>query len=226
MMRLAVCGLGMVMGLVALVPLAQPAHAQGNPQNVCWDAVTREARGMLNARNVSRKSYAIADNINRESLVTGVGQADGRPFTYRCTYNGRNGQVYGVSVADAADGRGPGGPGFGGRGPGGRGPGGPDFGDNRPPPPMGNDARRAAEQTCYDAVLDYAQRRNPTASNFKIFLSQNRFAQAGREDIRVTGLGELRQVDRLRVGWDYDCTYNARNGRVRDISMGRFIPNR
>jgi len=226
MMRLAVCCLGMVTGLFALVPLALPAHAQGNPQNVCWDAVTREARGMLNARNVSRTSYAIAENYNRERLVTGVGQADGRPFTYRCTYNDRNGQVYGVSVADAADGRGPG---FGNRGPN-SGNRGPAFGDNRPPPPpistSGNDVRRAAEQTCYDAVLDYAQRRNPTASNFKIFLSQNRFAQAGREEIRVTGQGELRQVDRLRVGWDYDCTYNARSGRARDISMGRFIPNR
>lgn len=208
---------------LSFLVLALPAQAQ-NPQNVCWDAVVREARGALDARNVSRTSYSIAQNVNGESQVSGVGQADGRPFEYRCTYNGRNGRVYGVSVADA--GRGPGGPGWG--GPGGRGPGGrgPDFGDNRPPPPMGGDARRAAEQTCYDAVLDYAQRRNPTASNFKIFLSQNRFAQQGREDIRVTGQGELRQMDRQRYTWDYRCTYNARNGRVRDISLDRFIPNR
>jgi len=91
---------------------------------------------------------------------------------------------------------------------------------------MGGNVRRAAEQTCYDAVMNYAQRRNPTASNFKIFLSQNRFAQVGREEIRVTGQGEMRQIDRLRGTWDYGCTYNAHTGRVYGISMGRFIPNR
>ena len=70
-------------------------------------------------------------------------------------------------------------------------------------------------------MLDYAQRRNPTASNFKIFLSQNRYGQQSQIDIQVTGQGELRQMDRLRVQWNYSCTYNARNGRVRDISMSR-----
>jgi len=196
---------GLVVALFAL-----PVQAQNDAANGCWGAVTREARGMLSAGSVSRTSYSIAQLANAESLVTGAGQADGRPFSYRCTYNSRNGQAYAVSVSPEGGNRG------GDMGRGGRDG---DFGGNRPV--AGGDPRKAAAQACYDAALDYAQQRNPTASNFKIFLSQNRYGQQSQIDIQVTGQGELRQMDRLRVQWNYSCTYNARNGRVRDISMSR-----
>jgi hypothetical protein len=212
-------------GLIVLSLLPAQAQSQGEAANGCWAAVTREARAALNTDRVSRTSYTIAQLANSESLVTGIGQADGRPFNYRCTYNNRNRQAYAVSLSP--EGGGPGNrPGFGG-GPGGRpGFGGdrPDFGGNRPAP--GGDPRKAASDACYDAVLAYAQRQNPTASNFKIFLSQNRYDQGGREEVRVNGQGELRQMDRLRMTWDYSCTYNARSGRVGNISLGRLIPNR
>lgn len=203
-----------------LFALPAQAQAQNDAANGCWGAVTREARAMLDADRVSRTSYSLARLTNAETLVTGVGQADGRPFTYRCTYNDRNGRAYAVSLSP--EGRGTGRPDLGG-GPG-RGPGGPGFTPDRPI--NTGDARRAAEQSCYDAALNYAQRQNPTASNFKIFLSQNRFSQQGREEIRVTGQGELRQINRQRFTWGYNCTYNARNGRVRDVGLFDFIPNR
>lgn len=77
---LAVLSVGMLLAL----PLA--AQAQGGPAaNACWDAVTREARGMLNAYNVSRVSNTVQPMGNGESLVTGVGRADNRSFSYRCT---------------------------------------------------------------------------------------------------------------------------------------------
>lgn len=54
------------------------------------------ARGMLNAYNVSRVSNAVQPMGNGESLVTGVGRADNRTFSYRCTYNMRNAAAYAV----------------------------------------------------------------------------------------------------------------------------------
>jgi hypothetical protein len=198
----------MVTGLLAL-----PAQAQGGPAaNACWEAVMREARGMLNSYNVSRVSNTVQPMGGGEALVSGVGRADNRTFSYRCTYNMRNDAAYAVQLTPESGGNAGRGPGFGG----GRGPG------NGPDRPINSgDVRRAAEQSCYDATLNYAQRQNPTASNFKIFLSQNRFAQLSNTELRVTGQGELRQIDRLRVQWTYNCTYNARNGRVSDISLSR-----
>jgi hypothetical protein len=174
---------------------------------------------MLNAYNVSRVSNAVQPMGNGESLVTGVGRADNRTFSYRCTYNMRNAAAYAVQLTPEGGGR----PDFGG-GPGGGGPNGGGFAPDRPI--NTGDVRRAAEQSCYDATLAHAQRQNPIASNFKIFLSQNRFTQVSNVEIRVTGQGEMRQIDRLRGTWDYSCTFNARTGRVRDISLVRFIPNR
>jgi hypothetical protein len=201
--------------MLFVLPLA--AQAQGGPAaNACWNAVTREARGMLNANNISRVSNAVQPMGNGESLVSGVGRADNRTFSYRCTYNMRNDAVYAVQLTPEGGNR----PDMG------RGPGGPNGGFGPDRPINTGDVRRAAEQSCYDATLSYAQRQNPTASNFKIFLSQNRFEQVSNIEIRVSGQGEMRQIDRLRGTWDYACVYNARTGRVRDISLGRFIPNR
>jgi hypothetical protein len=197
--------------------LALPAQAQGGPAaNACWEAVTREARGMLNSYSVRRVSNTVQPMGGGEALVSGVGSADNRTFSYRYTYKMRNAAAYVVQITPES-GVNPGrGPGFGG----GRGPG--NGNGNGPGRPINSgDVRRAAEQSCYDATLNYAQRQNPTASNFKIFLSQNRFAQLSNTELRVTGQGELRLIDRLRVQWTYNCTYNARNGRISDISLSR-----
>lgn len=51
---------------------------------------------MLNAYNISRVSNAVQPMGNGESLVTGVGRADNRTFSYRCTYNMRNAAAYAV----------------------------------------------------------------------------------------------------------------------------------
>ena len=185
--------------------LALPAQAQGGPAaNACWEAVTREARGMLNSYSVRRVSNTVQPMGGGEALVSGVGSADNRTFSYRYTYKMRNAAAYVVQITPESGvnpGRGPG-----------------NGNGNGPGRPINSgDVRRAAEQSCYDATLNYAQRQNPTASNFKIFLSQNRFAQLSNTELRVTGQGELRLIDRLRV----QCTYNARNGRISDISLSR-----
>jgi hypothetical protein len=165
---------------------------------------------MMNARNISQSSQTVEQRNDAEDLVSGTGRADGRPFSYRCTYNHRSNSAYAVSISRndnddyrARDRDYDRGPGF----------------DNRPPPPPQRDPRELAAQACYDPVLAYAQRQNPTASNFKIFLSDNRFSQQGNQEVRVNGQGELRQLNRQRERFAYSCTYNARSGRVGDISV-------
>jgi hypothetical protein len=191
----------------AALPLfAAPAAAQNRSAEACWGAVTREAQGLLNANRVSQVSLIVEERSDVEDQVTGTARADGRPFGFRCSYNHRSGAAFGVSLS--RDG------GFGG---------GPDFGrpgfNNPPAPPPRRDPRELAAEACYNPVLAYAQRQHPTASNFKIFLSDNRFTQQGPLEVRVNGQGELRQLSRLRERFAYSCTYNARNGRVHDISM-------
>lgn len=202
MMRLAAISFGL---FAALPLLSSPALAQNRAVDACWGAVTQEARGLLNANRVSHTSLIVEERSDIEDQVTGTARADGRPFSFRCMYNHRSGAAFGVSLSrDGAGGR-------------------PDFGPPPPPPPPPmppqRNPREAAAEACYNPVLAYAQRQHPTASNFKIFLSDNRFGQQGPLEIRVNGQGELRQLDRRRERFSYYCTYNARNGRVSDISV-------
>ena len=67
--------------------LALPAQAQGGPAaNACWEAVTREARGMLNSYSVRRVSNTVQPMGGGEALVSGVGSADNRTFSYRANH--------------------------------------------------------------------------------------------------------------------------------------------
>jgi hypothetical protein len=209
----------LILGAILTPLMALPALAQDRAADACWGAVTREAQGQLSARNVTQTSLIVDQRTEVEDLVTGMGRADGRPFGFRCSYNHRNGAAFGVSLSRD----GGGGPNYGAA---------PNYGntrpldnrpsfDNRPGPPPQRDPRELAGETCYDPVLAYAQRQHPTASNFKIFLSQNRYGQQSNQEIRVSGQGELRQMNRQRETFSYNCTYNARSGRVSDISMGR-----
>jgi hypothetical protein len=182
--------------------LSSPAQAQNRAVEACWNAVTQEARGLLSATRVAQVSLIVDERSDIEDQVTGTARADGRPFSFRCMYNHRSGAAFGVSLSrDGGGGPNPG-----------------SF-DNRPPPPPQRNPRELAAQACYNPVLAQARRQHPTASNFKIFLSDNRFGQQGPLEIRVNGQGELRQLDRRRERFAYYCTYNARNGRVSDISV-------
>ena len=189
-------------GAVLALPLtAAPAMAQAG--NACWAAVTRDAVGMLGANNIAHASQIVEQRSDVEDMVTGTGRADGRPFSYHCTYNHRNRAAYAVQISQggAADYNRP------------------AFDNRPPPPPPQRNPRELAAEACYNPVLAYAQRQHPTASNFKIFLSDNRFGQLGELEIRVNGQGELRQLDRRRERFTYYCTYNARSRRVGDISI-------
>lgn len=204
MMRLVTLSLGLTLGLAAPL-LSSPALAQNRAVDACWGAVTQEARGLLSATRVSQVSLIVEERSDIEDQVTGTARADGRPFSFRCMYNHRSGAAFGVSLS--RDGGGFGQPGFGPPPP--------------PPPPLPpqRNPRELAAEACYNPVLAQARRQHPTASNFKIFLSDNRFGQQGPLEIRVNGQGELRQLDRRRERFSYYCTYNARNGRVSDISV-------
>jgi hypothetical protein len=192
-------------GVVLALPLL-PAPALAQAGNACWAAVTRDAVGMLGANNITHASQIVEQRSDVEDMVTGTGRADGRPFSYHCTYNHRNRAAYAVQIS--SDGGDPG-----------RDFGRPAFDNRPPPPPPQRNPRELAAEACYNPVLAYAQRQHPTASNFKIFLSDNRFGQQGPMEIRVNGQGELRQLDRRRERFTYYCTYNARTRRVGDISM-------
>jgi hypothetical protein len=202
MIRLATLSLGLTLG-VTVALLSSPAQAQNRAVDACWGAVTQEARGLLSANRVSQVSLIVEERSDIEDQVTGTGRADGRPFSFRCLYNHRSGAAFGVSLSRDGAGGNFGQPGFG------------------PPPPLPpqRNPRELAAEACYNPVLAQARRQHPTASNFKIFLSDNRFGQQGPLEIRVNGQGELRQLDRRRERFSYYCTYNARNGRVSDISV-------
>jgi hypothetical protein len=203
MIRLATLSLGLA---AALPLLSSPALAQSRAVDACWGAVTQEARGLLSATRVAQVSLVVEERSDIEDQVTGTARADGRPFSFRCMYNHRSGAAFGVSLSRD-------GGGFGGNF------GQPGFGPPPPPLPPQRNPRELAAEACYNPVLAQARRQHPTASNFKIFLSDNRFGQQGPLEIRVNGQGELRQLDRRRERFSYYCTYNARNGRVSDISV-------
>lgn len=95
--------------VVAAWALTAPpvAHAQ-DPLSVaneaCWRAVVREARGSLDADGIEQTgSPSMRPGSNAENVISGVGFADGRPFSYTCTYNIRNGSTYGVHVTGARE---------------------------------------------------------------------------------------------------------------------------
>ena len=186
MLRLATLSLGL---MAALPLLSSSALAQSRAVDACWGAVTLEARGLLSATRVSQVSLIVEERSDIEDQVTGTARADGRPFSFRCMYNHRSGAAFGVSLSrDGGN--------FGG-----------NFGQpgfNPPPPPPQRNPRELAAEACYNPVLAFAQRQHPTASNFKIFLSDNRFGQQGPLEIRVNGQGELRHRDLAHEARDDD----------------------
>lgn len=97
----------MLAACAALLGFSALAQAQ-NPFNVaneaCWQAVVREARGRMAADGVEQISNPdMRQASNAENVLTGTGMADGRPFSYSCTYNIRNGSTYDVRISAARE---------------------------------------------------------------------------------------------------------------------------
>lgn len=80
---------------------AAPALAQRgdlDPSNECWSRVVSEARGQFAADGVDQLSSDERQGSNAETIVSGTAQANGRRFSWTCTFNIRTGQTYDVSL--------------------------------------------------------------------------------------------------------------------------------
>lgn len=88
-------------GLAVPTVVPMPALAQSPDyltNDRCWNAVVHEARGRFAVHDILQVSSGIRPGRFTENILTGRGEANGRPFRYTCTYNFRTGQTYAVSV--------------------------------------------------------------------------------------------------------------------------------